>query len=62
MGSDWSVSLLAADYGRTVGLVRDAIRPQSPADQQAILWDTAATVYRLNAGGLNAAPLNEDQL
>ena len=52
MGSDWPVSLLAADYGRTIGLVRDAIAGLPEADQRAILWDSAADVYRLHEGRL----------
>lgn len=51
-GSDWPVCLLAADYGRTLGLVRGAIAALPEADQQAILWDTAARVYRLDEGRL----------
>jgi L-fuconolactonase len=52
IGSDWPVSLLAADYGRTVGLVRDAIADLPEADQRAVLWDTAADVYCLREGRL----------
>jgi L-fuconolactonase len=52
MGSDWPVSLLAADYQRTIGLVRDAIIGLTEADQRAILWGSAAHVYRLDEGRL----------
>lgn len=52
MGSDWPVSLLAAGYGSTVGLVRDAIAGQPERDQRAVLWDNAADVYRLREGRL----------
>jgi L-fuconolactonase len=52
MGSDWPVSLLAADYQRTIGLVRDAIALMPEADQRAVLWDSAAHVYRLGEGRL----------
>lgn len=52
MGSDWPVSLLAANYGRTIGLVRHAVAALSEADQRAVLWDTAADVYRLHEGRL----------
>jgi L-fuconolactonase len=52
MGSDWPVSLLAADYQRTISLVRDAIARLPEADQRAVLWDSAAHVYRLNEGRL----------
>jgi L-fuconolactonase len=52
MGSDWPVSLLAADYGRTIGLVREAIADLPEAYQRAILWDSAADVYRLREGRL----------
>jgi L-fuconolactonase len=51
-GSDWPVSLLAADYGRAIGLVRDAIAGLPEADQRAVLWDSAADVYRLREGRL----------
>ncbi len=52
LGSDWPVCLLAADYGRVIGLVRDAIAALPEADQRAILWDSAAQVYRLAEGRL----------
>lgn len=52
MGSDWPVSLLAADYQRTVRLVRNAIAQLPDADQRAILWESAATAYHLNEGRL----------
>ncbi len=52
MGSDWPVSLLAADYGSTISLVRDAIADLPEADQRAILRDTAADVYHLREGRL----------
>ncbi len=52
MGSDWPVCLLAADYKRTVMLVRDAIADLTESDQRAVLWDSAETVYRLEEGRL----------
>jgi L-fuconolactonase len=52
MGSDWPVSLLAADYQRTIGLVRDAVAGLPEADQRAVLWDSAVQVYLLDAGRL----------
>jgi L-fuconolactonase len=52
IGSDWPVSLLAADYGRTVGLVRDAIATLPETDQRAVLRDNAAALYRLHEGRL----------
>lgn len=52
IGSDWPVSLLASDYARTMALVRDAIAGLPEADQRAVLWDTAALTYRLDAGRL----------
>ena len=48
MGTDWPVSLLASDYKRTVDLVRNVIAKLPEADQQSILWNSAATAYRLN--------------
>jgi L-fuconolactonase len=52
MGSDWPVSLLAADYGSTISLVRAEIAELPEADQRAVLWDCAAEVYRLREGRL----------
>lgn len=48
MGTDWPVCLLAADYQKTVMLVRKAIAHLPEPDQRAILWDAAAEVYRLD--------------
>lgn len=47
VGSDWPVCLVAADYGRTLILVRAAIAALPEAAQRAILWGTAVTAYRL---------------
>ncbi len=52
MGTDWPVSLLASDYQRTVGLVRDAIAALPEIDQRAVLWDAAADAYLLRQGRL----------
>ncbi|MCA3458158.1 MAG: amidohydrolase family protein [Rhodobacter sp.] len=48
MGTDWPVCLLAANYQKTVMLVRNAIAHLPEPDQRAILWDAAAEVYRLD--------------
>ena len=52
MGTDWPVSLLASEYQRTVGLVRDAIAALPEPDQRAVLWDAATDAYRLREGRL----------
>ena len=48
-GSDWPVCLLAAEYAEVAGLVGDFIDTLAPAEQQAILGDTAARFYGLDA-------------
>ena len=52
MGTDWPVSLLASDYGRTVELVRDAIAGLDEKSQHAVLWGAAVDAYRLDEGRL----------
>ena len=52
MGTDWPVSLLASDYGRTVDLVRAAIAGLDEKSQRAVLWTAAAKAYRLDEGRL----------
>ena len=52
MGTDWPVSLLASDYGRTVDLVRDAIAGLDEKSQYAVLWGAAVDAYRLDEGRL----------
>jgi L-fuconolactonase len=52
MGTDWPVSLLASDYGRTVDLVRNAIAGLDEKSQRAVLWGTAVEAYRLDEGRL----------
>ena len=52
MGTDWPVSLLASDYGRTVDLVRDAIAGLDEKSQRAVLWTAAVDAYRLAEGRL----------
>ena len=47
MGSDWPVCLLAADYQRTVDLVRGAIAGLEQTEQSAVLRDAAVAAYRL---------------
>ena len=48
-GSDWPVCLLAAEYAEVAGLVGDVIGALAPAERQAILGDTAAKFYGLDA-------------
>jgi L-fuconolactonase len=52
MGTDWPVSLLASDYQRTVGLVRNAIGGLDELDQRKVLWGAAAATYQLEKGRL----------
>jgi L-fuconolactonase len=52
MGTDWPVSLLASEYGRTVDLVRDAIAGLDEKSQHAVLWGAAVDAYRLDEGRL----------
>jgi L-fuconolactonase len=46
-GSDWPVCLVAAEYARWHGFVRDCVACLSPAERDAILGDTATGFYRL---------------
>jgi len=46
-GSDWPVCLLASDYAQTLGATRACLASLPPADQEAILHDTAGAFYRL---------------
>jgi L-fuconolactonase len=48
-GSDWPVCLLAAPYDVVLATARDLIATLSPAEQAAILGETAVAVYRLEA-------------
>ena len=45
IGSDWPVCLLAADYPRVMGAVRDFIGALSEAEQAAVLGGNAARFY-----------------
>jgi L-fuconolactonase len=47
IGSDWPVCLLAADYERTLAVVRDHVAPLPEAARRRILGETAAEVYGL---------------
>ena len=46
-GSDWPVCLLAADYGRVIAALRDALEDLDPAMRGAVFGDNAVRVYRL---------------
>ena len=46
-GSDWPVSTLAAEYGRWVEVVQEALAGASEEDRRQVLWRTAARFYRL---------------
>ncbi len=47
IGSDWPVCTVAADYGRTMGLVLEYVRTRPAADQDAVLGGNAARFWRL---------------
>lgn len=47
-GSDWPVSLLAADYGQVKRLVTDRIETLGPSEQLAIMGDNAKKFYNLS--------------
>lgn len=47
-GSDWPVCLLAADYKRTVDLVRNAVEQLPQHDRDMILSGSAIEAYRLD--------------
>lgn len=49
IGSDWPVCTLAADYGRTVGLVLDYLARLSESERRAVLHDSCVRAYRLDA-------------
>jgi L-fuconolactonase len=46
-GSDWPVCLLAADYGRVLGLVTAALEGASEDERAAVLGGTASAIYGL---------------
>ena len=48
-GSDWPVSTAVASYDEVVGAVRTLTAGLSPAEQRAVLHDTAVSTYRLPA-------------
>jgi L-fucono-1,5-lactonase len=50
VGSDWPVSTLAADYGRTMAVVGDYLRGRPDADREAVLGGNAQRFWRLTAG------------
>jgi L-fuconolactonase len=45
IGSDWPVSLLAAEHGNVISIVTDAIGPLRVEDREAIMGGTAAAFY-----------------
>ena len=50
IGSDWPVCLLAADYPRTIDLVRDFASALSTDEQAAVMGGTAARFYGIDGG------------
>jgi L-fuconolactonase len=49
VGSDWPVSTLAADYGRTMAVVGNYLLDRSDTDRDAILGGNAQRFWRLTA-------------
>jgi L-fuconolactonase len=49
VGSDWPVSTLAADYGRTMAVVGNYLLDRSDADRDAVLGGNAQRFWRLTA-------------
>jgi L-fuconolactonase len=47
LGSDWPVCTLAADYGRTVGVVTAYLDGRPALDREAVLGGTARRFWRL---------------
>lgn len=50
IGSDWPVCILAAEYGDTIGIVRDFLAPLAAAEREAIAGGNAARFYALDVG------------
>ncbi len=50
-GSDWPVCLVACDYGRWHGLIRDFVAGLSPDEQARVLGGTACAAYSLALTG-----------
>ena len=50
IGSDWPVCTLAADYGRTVGVVREALATRPAPEQDAVLGGNALRFWNLGPG------------
>jgi len=46
-GSDWPVATLAAEYGRWLDVVEEAVEDASDDEKRALFHDTAARFYRL---------------
>lgn len=49
IGSDWPVCTLAGNYVRVMRVVLDYVGLRTPVEQEAILGDNAARIYRLPA-------------
>ena len=47
IGSDWPVCTLAADYGRTLGLVTEYLEGRPPAERDAVLGGNAQRFWNL---------------
>jgi L-fuconolactonase len=54
-GSDWPVCLLAADYGRVLGLVTAALEGASGDERAAVLQGTAVATYGLRSTNVSSS-------
>ena len=45
-GSDWPVSTLAADYSRTMSVLRDYLQRRTPPEREAVLGGNAQRVWK----------------
>lgn len=51
-GSDWPVSLLAADYGKVLEVVLEFLKQVSPEEQRAVLSGNTRGFYKLDYGSV----------
>lgn len=56
-GSDWPVCLLATDYGRWIGTVRQLAAPLSDSEQGKLFAGNADRIYRLGLSDLSQDPI-----
>ncbi|MGJ3191798.1 amidohydrolase family protein [Paenarthrobacter sp. FR1] len=53
IGGDWPVSTLGAPYGRTLDVMLELVSSLSPAEQDAVLEETAIRTYKLDGAPLS---------